>query len=150
MNLCQGLPFPDLLHGIMHLCNTVCQSSRTLPTGLAVVHLLSRQRPRKHKSKNFHQSHIFSCLVVEPGTSICGSSFHPTHTWCDLVRHKTYWLGIPPGELHPSPKCAWTSHETRMHINLLELRAVRLVCNAFLPLISSHHVQIISDNMTLT
>lgn len=42
----------------------------------------------------------------------------------------------------------WTPREARLYISLLELRVVHLVCKAFLPLIRSVYVQIMSDNIT--
>lgn len=41
----------------------------------------------------------------------------------------------------------WTPLEARMHIDLLEPREVRWAYNAFLPLIQSQHVWIMSSNM---
>lgn len=41
-----------------------------------------------------------------------------------------------------------TPKEARLHINILELRAVCLTCKAFLQLIHSLHIQIMSDYIT--
>lgn len=38
--------------------------------------------------------------------------------------------------------------EGKLHINILELRVVRLACKAFLPLIESCHIQLVSNNIT--
>lgn len=35
-----------------------------------------------------------------------------------------------------------------MHINILELRAIHLACQTFLPIIRSWHIQLLSNNMT--
>lgn len=43
----------------------------------------------------------------------------------------------------------WTPREIRMHINLLELQAVCEACKAFLPFIQSHHLIIVSENITI-
>ncbi|KAJ1165465.1 hypothetical protein NDU88_005893 [Pleurodeles waltl] len=45
-------------------------------------------------------------------------------------------------------KGLWTPVEQRFHINLLELRAVRLALKAFLPSIRGQSVQILTDNTT--
>lgn len=41
----------------------------------------------------------------------------------------------------------WTPRKAKMHIDLLELRVVHWACSAFLPLIPSPHIQVMSDNM---
>lgn len=43
----------------------------------------------------------------------------------------------------------WTTWESRMHINIVELLAVWKACQAFLPFIRSHHVLIMSDKPPL-
>lgn len=43
----------------------------------------------------------------------------------------------------------WMPWEKRMHTNLLELRAVQEVCKTFLTFIQSHHILIMSDNVTI-
>lgn len=45
-----------------------------------------------------------------------------------------------------SAQGTWMTQESRMHINLVELRAVHLACDAFFPLMLSHHIQVMSDN----
>lgn len=42
----------------------------------------------------------------------------------------------------------WTPQESRMHINILEFRAVRRACESFLPFICSHHILLMSDSTT--
>lgn len=44
----------------------------------------------------------------------------------------------------------WTPGESRMHIIILELQAVRKVCQAFLPFTRSHNVLILLDNVATT
>lgn len=34
-----------------------------------------------------------------------------------------------------------------MHINILELQAAHFACQVFLPLMESHHIQLLSNNV---
>lgn len=41
----------------------------------------------------------------------------------------------------------WSTTETSLHINVLELQAIRTACRHFLPLIKNQHVRIMTDNI---
>lgn len=49
---------------------------------------------------------------------------------------------------HHMAQGIWMPQEARIYIKVLELRAVHFVCQAFLPLIWSRHVQLLSNNIS--
>lgn len=81
--------------------------------------------------------------------SVPSRSSHPSHTSLDktiITDASLLGWGAHMGE-HKA-QGTWTPQEFRMHINILELRAVRKTWQAILPLIHSHHSFIMSDNTT--
>lgn len=66
------------------------------------------------------------CTTLTREASLTGWGVH-------LSSHMTHGLWIP--------------REAKMHVNILELRVARLTCQAFLPLIRSYHIQLLSHNM---
>lgn len=75
--------------------------------------------------------------------SVPPSPFYPTchhHQRCLLCE-----LGAHLD--HHAAQGVWMPQEVRIPINMLELRAVLLICQAFLPLLRLCHIQFLSDNI---
>ncbi|KAM7166314.1 uncharacterized protein RBU57_007209 [Macrochelys suwanniensis] len=91
---------------------------------------------------------------------------YPLPTMMDTPRECMFWNSLPtrpPPSVtittdasligwgahlgHHNVQGKWSPTETRLHINLLELRAVHNACRHFLPLIRGTSISVLTDNM---
>ncbi|CAJ0944859.1 unnamed protein product [Ranitomeya imitator] len=88
----------------------------------------------------------FTALPFGLATAPKGKSFLPIR-WL-VVTTDASLLGWGAVFLHPSAQGRWTVRESRLPINILEIRAIRLALSRFHTLLAGHPIRVQSDNVT--
>lgn len=131
--------------GIMHLCGAEFESS--VSPGVTTVCILSELTPLRH---SHHSSPISDCLpplMAGATGSLCRDPILKTPTIC-LSHHRCFSdrLGAQLGSLRTQD--LWSLEELLLHINIRELRAVRLAYLAFQSHVAGKCMSVLMDNAT--
>lgn len=131
---------PPWPRGLVHLCHSICKIPPSLPT----VGLLLKSSFHELHTDSSRQGTVFPPVMDKSSSHTCrGVPFLPSPPDKVIITDVSLHMG------NHTAQGMWTSRESRMHINVLELQVARKVCKSFFPFICFHHVLIMSDKTTM-
>lgn len=136
---------PSRSHGFLHICNAAHKAETRTSPGLAELGVLPVQAP---SGQDPHcAASVLDSLKwwLDPRVLCKGVPFTRPQPSAHPVSD-TSVLGWGAHLGHLRTQGLWSQEELLLHINIRELRAVCLACQAFLPHITNKTVSVLTDN----
>nr|XP_042698655.1 leucine-rich repeat and calponin homology domain-containing protein 1 isoform X6 [Chrysemys picta bellii] len=134
-------------HGGLHTCSQTCPPKTQTITLVAGPNVSPQQRPLRPTSDNPSSDVELPPLVARSAAGLRRVPFATPQPTLTLVTDAAdLGWGAHLGDLWTLG--LWSREEKLLHINLKELRAVRLTCQTFHATIEGHSMSVLTDNTT--
>lgn len=138
------MPVSPWSRGFVYLRGPLCVIPPLLPSDMAPVLLFTKPSLHGLHADSPRQGTVIPPVVDRPTSYMPFLRSSPDKT----IISDASMVGCGAHMDDHMTKGIWTPQESRMHINVLELQAVKKACQSFLLFIRSHLAHIMSDTTT--